>query len=199
MAALLRPAAPSDAEGVLALYAPIVRDGYASFESVPPTVDEMADRIARTLERFPWLVCEDAGGILGYAYAGPHRDRAGYRWSAEVSVYVAPDAQRRGVARALYTALLEGLTMQGLVNAYAGIALPNEASVRLHEALGFRLVGRYPAVGFKSGAWRDVGWWHRRLHAPAPDPAPPIPFPALDDEAVAAVLRAGAAGLRADP
>jgi phosphinothricin acetyltransferase len=196
VAAVLRPAAPADAPGVLALYAPLVRDTHVSFEAVSPTADEVAGRIARTLERFPWLVCEDEEDLLGYAYAGPHRDRSGYRWSAEVSVYVAPAAHRRGVGRALYTALLGLLAAQGYVNVYAGIALPNDASVGLHEALGFRLAARYPAVGFKAGAWRDVGWWHRRINPLAPAPAPPVPFPALGAEAVAGALRAGETQLK---
>ena len=198
MARALRLATPADAPGLLAVYAPVVRDGYASFEDVPPSAEEMAERVARTLERFPWLVCEDDGRVLGYAYAGPHRSRPGYRWSAEVSVYVAPEAHRRGIGRALYAALIALLRAQGVVNLYAGIALPNDASVALHEALGFRLTARYPAVGFKAGAWRDTGWWHLRINPLVPEPAPPLPFPALDAEAVTAALRAGAARLRGD-
>jgi phosphinothricin acetyltransferase len=196
VAAHLRPATPADAPGVAALYAPVVRDGHASFEDAPPDAAEMAGRIARTLDGLPWLLCEGEGGVLGYAYAGPHRSRPGYRWSAEVSVYVAAGAHRRGIGRALYTALLGLLTAQGYVNAYAGIALPNDASVGLHEALGFRRVALYPAVGFKAGAWRDVGWWHLLLRPPPPAPVPPVPFPALASEAVAAALQAGMEGLR---
>jgi phosphinothricin acetyltransferase len=158
----------------------------------------MARRIAHTLERFPWLVCEGDGRITGYAYAGPHRSRPGYQWAAEVSVYVAPEAHRRGVGRALYAALLDLLRAQGLVNVYAGIALPNEASVGLHEALGFRLVARYPAVGFKAGAWRDTGWWHLRINPLAPAPSPPAPFPSLAEEALEAAFAVGAARLHTD-
>ena len=196
MAALLRLATPADAPSIAAIYAPLVRDGYASFESEAPDAEEVGERIAHTLQRFPWFVCEDAGRLLGYAYAGPHRSRAGYRWSAEVSVYVAPEAQRRGVGRALYTALFALLKAQGFVNLYAGIALPNDASVGLHEALGFRLVARYPAVGYKAAAWRDTGWWHLRINPLADAPVPPVPFPSLDEEAVAAALEMGAALLR---
>lgn len=196
MARALRPATPADAPGVAAVYAPVVRDGHASFETTPPSRAEMAQRIARTLERYPWLVCEAEGRVRGYAYAGPHRDRAGYRWSAEVSVYVAPEMQRQGVGRALYAALLALLRAQGLVNVYAGVALPNAPSVALHEALGFRQIARYPGVGFKAGAWRDTGWWHRRLNPLAPHPAPPVPYPALDDGTVAAALAEGARWLK---
>jgi len=191
VALALRLATPADAPGVAALYTPVVRDGYASFEGVPPDAAEVAGRIARTLEGFPWLVGEGDGQLLGYAYAGPHRSRAGYRWSVEVSVYVAPAAHRRGIGRALYAALLALLRAQGYVNVYAGIALPNDASVGLHEALGFRLAARYPAVGFKAGAWRDVGWWHLRLNPLAPAPTPPVPLPALDAEIIAEALETG--------
>lgn len=197
MPANLRVATPEDAPGIAAIYGPVVRDGYASFEDVLPDADEMSERIAHALERFPWLVCEDTGRIVGYTYAGPHRGRVGYQWSAEVSVYVAPEACRRGVGRALYAALFELLRAQGLVNLYAGIALPNAASVALHEALGFRRIARYPAVGFKAGAWRDTGWWHLRINPLTNDPVPPVPFPALEAGIVEAALQAGVTALRA--
>lgn len=148
-----------------------------SFETVPPDAAAMAERVRVTLERHPWLVCERAGRVVGYAYAGPQRARPAYRWNAEVSAYVAADALRRGVGRALYGELLRILAGQGFHNAYAGITLPNPASVGLHEALGFCPVGVYRRVGFKRGAWHDVGWWHRELHPPTPDPPEPVPFP----------------------
>lgn len=191
MAVCLRLATPADAPAILGIYGPVVRAGFASFEAEPPSPEVMADRIRETLEWYPWLVCEEHGRLLGYAYAGAHRDRAGYRWAAEVSVYVHPEAQRRGVGRALYTALLAVLTAQGIVNVYGGIALPNAASVALHEALGFRKVAHYPQVGFKAGAWRDTGWWHRRLRPLEPDPMPPAPLTGLSHEMVAAALAEG--------
>lgn len=164
----VRLAAPADAAGVLAIYEPYVRDTAVSFELDVPTVEAMADRIASTLPARPWLVVADDGVILGYAYAGTHRSRAAYQWSVETSVYVAPEARRRGVARALYGALLEVLRRQGFATALAGIAQPNASSVGFHEALGFRPVGVYPAVGFKAGAWHDVGWWTLRLAGDGP-------------------------------
>jgi phosphinothricin acetyltransferase len=140
----------------------------------------MAERIASTLRRTPWLVADGgAEGVIGYAYAGPHRERAGYRWAVNISVYVAAGHHGRGVGRALYDALILLLRRQGFVNAYAGIALPNDASVALHEAIGMRRIVVYEGVGFKHGAWHDVAWYHLRLTVPEEHPAEPIPLPAL--------------------
>jgi L-amino acid N-acyltransferase YncA len=156
---LIRLAEEGDAPQIAAIYAPVVRDTIISFEAEPPSAEEIARRVRDTLVRWPWLVCERDGEVLGYAYAGAHRSRAAYQWSVDVSVYVREDARQRGVGRALYTSLIAALDLQGFYNAYAGIALPNNASVGLHEAMGFRLVGVYRGVGYKLGAWRDVGWW----------------------------------------
>lgn len=164
----VRLATPADAPALAAIYAPIVMHTATSFEDVPPDADEMVRRLAATLPAHPWLVADDGGAVVGYAYAGPHRARAAYRWAAEVSVYVAPDAHRRGIARTLYTELLDRLTAQGYALALAGITLPNLASVAFHEALGFEPVGIFPALGFKHGAWYDVGWWTRRLRGAGP-------------------------------
>lgn len=159
----IRLANPADAEAILAIYGPIVRETVISFELEPPTVAEMEQRISQTLVRWPWLVVEDGSGLVGYAYASQHRARAAYQWSVDVSAYVRSDQQRRGVGRTLYRALLTILPLQGYYNAYAGIALPNPASVGLHEAVGFRPVGVYQQVGYKFGAWHDVGWWQLAL------------------------------------
>ena len=190
----LRLATPKDAAGILTIYGPIVREGYASFEGAPPSETEMAGRIQQTLDRYPWIVWDDHNRILGYAYAGAHRSREGYRWAVEVSVYVHPDVHRRGIGRALYIVLFNLLAAQGIVNAYAGIALPNEASVRLHETLGFRQVALYTQIGFKAGAWRDTGWWHLRLGVLNPNPSPPTPFAALDPAVVQNALMQGLPG-----
>jgi L-amino acid N-acyltransferase YncA len=172
-AVLVRHADPAgDAAACAAIYAPSVTDGVASLEEHAPGEPEMARRIERISSRYPWLVAELDGELAGYAYASEHRARASYRWAADVTVYVSPVHHRRGVGRALYGALLPLLARQGLYVACAGITLPNDASVGLHEALGFELVGVYRAIGFKHGSWRDVGWWQAEL-TPAVAGRPP--------------------------
>jgi L-amino acid N-acyltransferase YncA len=171
---LIRLATEHDAEQIQAIYAPIVSQTFISFETEAPTVEDMRRRVVDTLAVLPWLVCEDQGGILGYAYASKHRVRAAYQWSVDVSVYVHEQARRMGIGRALYGSLFRILTLQGFYNAYAGIALPNPASVGLHESLGFKPVGVYRAVGYKLGAWHDVGWWCLSLGTKPVSPKPPI-------------------------
>jgi len=141
----------------------------------------MGRRVEKLAGRTPWLVCEHAGAVIGYAYAGPHRDRFAYQWSVEVSAYVSADFHRAGVARALYTSLFAILVLQGFRNAYAGITLPNAASVGLHDALGFTPVGVYRGVGYKLGAWHDVAWLERALAPRVPEPEVPTPLSALWD------------------
>jgi phosphinothricin acetyltransferase len=170
---VIRLARGDDAPAIAAIYTPYVSETPISFETVPPTADEMAGRLAKTLARFPWLVAETEDGVVGYAYASQHRERAAYQWAADVSVYLHKERQRRGIGRALYTALFAILRAQGYVNTYAGIALPNPASVALHEAMGMMPVGVYRHVGYKAGAWRDVGWWQGMLREPPSDPSPP--------------------------
>jgi phosphinothricin acetyltransferase len=169
----IRLATPDDAEQVQAVYAPYCHTPI-SFETEPPSVEEMRGRMTKTLAQLPWLVCEQGGEVLGYAYAGQHRERAAYRWSVDTSVYVRQGNHRRGVGRALYTSLLAMLPLQGYVNAYAGATLPNPASVGLHRAMGFVLVGVYERVGFKYGAWHDVAWFQRPLRPRPDEPPPPL-------------------------
>lgn len=157
--ALIRFAAEGDATALQAIYAPIVLRSPISFELEPPTVDEMRARVEQTLKYFPWLVYEHAGAVVGYAYAGRHRERAAYQWSADLSAYVHAQWRGRGIGRALYESLFGLLRAQGFFNAYAGITLPNPGSVALHEAMGMRLVGVYEHVGYKFDRWHDVGWW----------------------------------------
>jgi phosphinothricin acetyltransferase len=172
----IRFATPDDAGQVLEIYAPFCHTP-VSFEEEPPDLAEMRQRIAKTVAEFPWLVCEDATRVLGYAYAGPHRQRAAYRWSVEVSAYVREGKRGSGIGRSLYTSLFRVLVLQGFYNAYAGITLPNPASVGFHEALGFAPVGIYRRVGFKCGAWHDVGWWQRTLQEHSVAPVAPIELP----------------------
>ncbi len=172
----LRLAQGSDAEAILVIYEPIVRETAISFELDAPTVAEMKRRIESTLPTFPWLVHEDDGRVTGYAYASRHRERAAYQWSVDVSVYVAQERRGGGVARRLYTALLGMLEDLGYYNAFAGIALPNQASVGFHQSMGFRPIGIYRKVGYKLGAWHDVGWWQRVLHQHGQKPGSPRPM-----------------------
>jgi phosphinothricin acetyltransferase len=176
VAGRVRAARAEDAKAVAEIYAPYVRDTLISFETVPPDDTEMARRIAKVLPNLPWLVYEDDGLPVGYAYASQHRERAAYRWSVDVGIYIAPQAHRRGVGRMLYAVLLAALRMQGYHRAYGGITLPNAASVGLHEAMGFSAIGVYREVGFKFGAWRDVGWWGLALSPTSHVPSEPLPF-----------------------
>lgn len=165
----IRAATAADAPAILSIYAPIVRDTIISFETEVPSVEEIADRIDTTVKTYPYLLAEVNGAVAGYAYASQHRARSAYKWSADVTVYVASQARRGGVARALYGRLLPMLAEREFHAAFAGIALPNPASVGLHEAMGFSPVGVYREVGFKFGRWCDVGWWQRLLNDLASD------------------------------
>ena len=163
----IRPATPNDAQAVLAIYAPIVRDTAISFELEPPDLGEIRACIEKTLPVLPWLVSEDAAGAVnGYVYAGRHRERAAYQWSVDVTAYVREDCRGQGVGKALYARLFELLLDAGYCQAFAGIALPNAGSVALHESVGFSPIGVYRNVGFKHGCWHHVGWWQKELQVP---------------------------------
>ncbi len=165
---LIRPATDADASALLEIYRPFVEDSAVSFEAAAPSVEEFAARIAKALSGWQWLVAEQAGRCVGYAYGALHRERAAYRWSAEVSAYVHPGFHRQGIGRALYRKLFEDLAGRGFCNAYAGITLPNEASVALHRAVGFEPIGVFKTVGWKFGKWHDVAWLHRSLRDSPP-------------------------------
>ncbi|WP_433803678.1 N-acetyltransferase family protein [Actinomycetospora sp. CA-084318] len=156
----IRDATTDDASACAAIYAPYVRDTVVSFEEHPPSADEMAARMAAAHQ---WLVGEDGGRIVGYAYAGPFNERHAYRYTCAVSVYLETGRRRTGTGRALYEDLFARLRARGHVRATAGITLPNEASVGLHTALGFAPVGTFPRVGWKFDAWHDVAWMQRDL------------------------------------
>jgi phosphinothricin acetyltransferase len=198
MTSRIRLAEPDDGAAIAAIYRPAVTHAVISFEIEPPNAGEMTARVSKTVAHLPWLVCDSPDGVLGYAYASRYRDRAAYQWSAEVSAYVREDVRRAGIARALYTSLFAVLTLQGFRNALAGITLPNEASVGLHRAIGFTPVGVYRGVGFKMGAWHDVGWFERGLLPRDDNPNPPVPLPQLiGSPAFSDALAAGQSTLRA--
>ena len=176
MEKIIRSVEPADAPAIRDIYAPFVSESATSFETEPPDAAAMAGRIDDQRERFPWLVYEAGGNVVGYAYASPHRAaRKAYQWCVETSIYVDARVRGRGIGRALYASLFELLRRQGYVNAYAGITLPNPASRRLHESMGFAPVGVYPRIGFKFGRWHDVLWLQLRLQEAAEPVAHLIP------------------------
>jgi phosphinothricin acetyltransferase len=181
----LRLALPSHAAACLDIYRPFIETSHTTFETDVPSVEEFARRIESTLLERPWLVAEENGRVVGYAYASPIKDRAAYQWSVEVAVYVAEGWRGRGVGRNLYEALFRCLKGQGFVNAIGIVALPNAASIALHENLGFEKIAHLKGIGFKRGAWHDSGWWQKRLTDPPSQPAPPRPLSSCRKEAEA--------------
>lgn len=176
---MIRTARDEDAAAIHAIYAPSITDGVATFETELPGVDVMRERIRARLQQYPWLVWEDAGDVLAYAYAGRFRERAAYDWIAETSIYVRADAHRRGIARKLYGVLLDAMRLQGINQAVGVITLPGTASVTMHETMGFSAAGVWRQCGYKLGQWWDVGVWQKQLQTPAATPLPIIPFPQI--------------------
>jgi L-amino acid N-acyltransferase YncA len=170
----IRLARPSDAEAIQAIYAPYCGESTVSFEVAPPTPDEMRERMAGLMPAYPWIVWEQEGNVLAYAYAGPHHPRAAYQWSVTTSVYVAKAYQGKGIGRAIYHSLLELLKLQGFINAVALIAVPHAASTGLHAAMGFDRVGLLGHIGYKAGAWRDVELWQKQLAELPENPREPM-------------------------
>lgn len=182
---------------MLAIYTPYVRETAISFEADPPTLEEFSQRVRSTLEYAPWLACVEDGRVAGYAYGGRWRPRAAYRWTIETTVYVDRSRQGRGLGRALYRALLGCLRIQGYRTATAGITLPNPASVRLHERVGFVPVGVFHAAGHKLGRWHDVGWYELALGERVERPPETLTTAeASRDPAWSATLASASAGLR---
>ena len=178
---MIRTARDEDAAAIHAIYAPSVSAGVATFETELPGVETMRERLRARLQHYPWLVWEDAGEVLAYAYAGRFRERAAYDWIAETSIYVHADAQRRGIARRLYGVLLDVMRLQGITQAVGVITLPGTASVAMHEAMGFTSAGVWRQCGYKLGQWWDVGVWQKELQPAATPPPAVTPFPALAD------------------
>jgi len=178
----IRVARESDAGAIQGIYAPIVTDTPISFETEVPTVSEISDRVKKTLVQYPWLVYEREGRVIGYAYAGTHRTRAAYQWTAEVTVYVDGEFRGNGIGRSLYGILFESLKKQGYRTAVGGITLPNPGSVAIHESFGFTRVAVFKSLGFKMGTWHDVGFWQLQLQPYINNPPVPVPFPSIAAE-----------------
>ncbi|RDZ63143.1 GNAT family N-acetyltransferase [Haloferax sp. Atlit-12N] len=173
MTVRLRAATASDLPAIREIYAPFVEDTAISFAYDPPSVADLEAKLEKKTD-YPWLVCELDGEVAGYAYAGAIRERVAYQWAVETSIYVHPDFQRRGVARGLYTALLDLLERQGYVSAVAVVTTPNPASIAFHESFGFERVGRFERVGYKHDAWHDVEWWSLDLGDRPEEPTAPL-------------------------
>ncbi len=179
----IRTATTADAPALLDIYAPYVRTTAISFEYEVPSLGEFEGRISNTLSRYPWIVAEIKGTVLGYAYASAFHPRKAYQWCAEASIYVAQNERGRGLGAMLYSALEERLKKQNILLLYACIARPPKedehltlASIRFHTCMGFHTVGEFPRCGFKFGRWYDMVWMEKRLAEPADPPAPFIPF-----------------------
>ena len=176
---VIRRAAVGDAAALLDIYAPYIKDTVITFEYDVPTAEEFAARIGETAALHPYIVCERGGQIVGYAYAHRIRERAAYDWAAELSIYLAPAAQGKGVGTALYQCLIDLLEMQNLRILYGCVTLPNEKSERLHQKLGFSLAGVWHGSGWKFDGWHDVGWFEKRLGGNG-SAQPVVSFPQLD-------------------
>lgn len=163
MSRIIRSAIPTDARAILDIYEPYITDTSITFETEVPTIDEFMERMDNIQKRYPYLVYEADGVIIGYAYASKHRERAAYRYSADVSVYVKPSYHKQGIGKALYTKLFDLLRDQGIYTVYACITVPNDASIELHKSLGFTEVGTFHNAGYKLGKWHDVIWFEKAL------------------------------------
>ncbi|MGI5856321.1 MAG: GNAT family N-acetyltransferase [Candidatus Merdivicinus sp.] len=188
MPPILRSASLSDAAGILDVYAPYIRDTAITFEYTVPSLPEFRQRIQTIQQRFPYLVCEEDGQLLGYAYASSHHERAAYAWNAELSIYVRPQCQRRGIAGALCRSVIEILRLLGYRSLYSRITIPNPASLALHRSLGFREEGRYTATGFKLGQWRDMAKLSLVLAPRQGEPEPVRPVSALSPDLVGEIF-----------
>ena len=176
---VIRLAVPEDAGELLEIYAPYVLNTTVTFEYEVPTVEEVSGRIRKTLEKYPYLVAQLDGRIVGYAYAGAFRSRAAYIWSAEVSVYVRDGYHRLGIGRLLYGELERLLRYQNIASMQACISHPNRESIKFHTSLDFERVARFSKCAFKLGRWVDVVWMQKVLHETNDPPAPFIPFPEI--------------------
>ncbi|MDR3681970.1 MAG: GNAT family N-acetyltransferase [Flavipsychrobacter sp.] len=173
----------NDAQAVLDIYAPYVRDTIISFEYEVPTLEDFALRIKTNITEYPWLVCLQNDKITGYAYASKHRYRTAYQWSPEVSIYLSEEIHGKGIARVLYEALFSILQLQGYFNMFAGIGMPNEKSEGFHKALGFEEIGVFKKIGYKFGNWHDTKWFQRYLAEHIQEPTTPVKITDIENSA----------------
>jgi len=185
---MIRIATKDDAAGMLDIYTPFILNSGITQETEVPSVEDFQQRVFSNLEERPWLVCETNNEIAGYAYAGKHRERKGYQWCTEPSVYISEKYYGFGIANALYTALFDILKIQGYVNAYAVITLPNERSIAFHKKFGFEYLTTYKKIGYKLGQWHDVGWMQYEVNPHKEEPADPIKFFQIDRSVIDAIL-----------
>jgi L-amino acid N-acyltransferase YncA len=181
----VRLASINDAQQILDIYAPSIRTTAISFETEVPSVEEMQKRIEICLLKFPWIVCTIDEKIAGYVYASKHREREAYQWSCECSAYVHNNFKGKGIGKDLYQLLFLILKQQGFRNVYAGITLPNDASVKLHEKCGFQNFAKYENIGYKFGNWHTVGWWKLQINNYDLNPPPPLQLSQLDSDLLA--------------
>ena len=185
----IRLATPQDAEGMLEIYAPYVRETAVTFEYEVPSLAEFRGRIESTLPRYPWLAAEEDGLLLGYAYAGRYHSRAAFQWDAEGSIYLRPQAQRTGLAAPLYRCLMELLKVQGIRNFYGCITHPNPASETFHRKMGFIDLAVFPKAGYKLGQWWDILWNYLPLGEKHDPPCPFRPIGQAEPKIVDSILR----------
>ena len=185
---MIRIATKDDAAGMLEIYTPFILNSGITQEVDVPSIEDFQKRIISNLEERPWLVFEINNEIAGYAYAGKHRERKGYQWCVEPSVYIADKYFGFGIANALYTALFDILKIQGCVNAYAVITLPNERSIAFHKKFGFEYLTTYKKIGYKLGQWHDVGWMQYEVNPHKEDPIDPIKFKNIDRSVIDSIL-----------
>lgn len=198
---MLRLAKPDDAEKLLEIYAPFVISNDralsdVSFEYEVPSIEEFTERIKNISADYPYIVCEHEGRLLGYVYAHPYIQRAAYQWGAEVTIYLAPEGQRRGLGKVMYAALEALLRLQGIVVTYACITASNEHSVKMHEACGYKIIGTFNNTGFKHGHWLDMVWMEKVIAEYPEQPELIKKIGELQPEAVAAVLKEASAKLQ---
>jgi L-amino acid N-acyltransferase YncA len=186
---MIRLAKQEDAKGILEIYSPYILNTSFTFETVVPTENEFAERISSYLENWPWLVYEIDGIIAGYAYGAKYRERSGYQWCVESSIYLHDQFMKKGMGTKLYKALFEILKQQGYRNVYAVINLPNDRSVKFHERCGFKWFANYENVGYKLGRWKTVGWWQLIINEYINEPEPPLKFSMIDANSIQEILK----------